>query len=90
MSFDEKKRNEEISQLAMVMFEGVARTAFQKLGFNLSASGAIDADFRQLEQWIGKEWWHSDKIYVELSAHLTNEFKTALIRIGVDKSKFKK
>ena len=80
-SMDERVINENIEKLAFIMFNSCMRCVFEKLGFN-DEFQAIKYE-TDLNHYIGKNWWESDRIEVELGAVITTNFKRAFLNLGI-------
>jgi hypothetical protein len=70
-------------RLSYRLFDNYMAAVFKHLGFeeDWQRDSVIVKD--NLEHWIGKDWWNSDRISVELCATVTTQFKSAFIRIGI-------
>lgn len=78
----EPELNQKAVKLSYRLFDNYMATVFKHLGFEeWSRNSVIIKD--DLEHWIGKEWWNSDKITFEVGANVTTKFKTAFLSIGI-------
>lgn len=69
-------------RLSYKLFDNYMATVFKHLGFEeWQRDSVIVRD--NLEHWIGKDWWNSDRITVELGANVTTKFKSAFLAIGI-------
>ena len=84
---EEKELIKKAERLAKILCQNYIEAIFEKLGFD--NDNIVGLNFgTNLEAYLGKEWYkHRDKIDVEISATITNKFKTAFIAIGVDFTK---
>ncbi len=68
--------------LSWRLFDNYMSAVFIHLGFNEPWNKqTVRAD--NLEHWVGKEWWKSGKIEIEVCANVTTKFREAFLRIGV-------
>ena len=68
--------------LSYRLFDNYMAAVFKHLGFEeWQRESVIVRD--NLEHWIGKDWWNSDRITVELGANVTTKFKSAFLSIGI-------
>jgi len=81
-AFDKEKVEVEIKNLADAMFRSAISGAFSKLGFE-DMSDLRSMCFREIEHWLGKYWWTSEKLDVTIGAQITNKFKGAFLALGV-------
>ena len=69
-------------RLSYRLFDNYMAAVFKHLGFEeWQRESVIVRD--NLEHWIGKDWWNSDRITVELGANVTTKFKSAFLSIGI-------
>ena len=69
-------------RLSYRLFDNYMAAVFKHLGFEeWTRDSVIVRD--NLEHWIGKDWWNSDRITFELGANVTTKFKTAFLSIGI-------
>lgn len=69
-------------RLSYRLFDNYMAAVFKHLGFGeWQRNSVIVRD--NLEHWIGKDWWNSDRITVELEANVTTKFKSAFLSIGI-------
>lgn len=69
-------------RLSYKLFDNYMATVFEHLGFGeWQRDSVIVRD--NLEHWIGKDWWNSDRITIELGANVTTKFKSAFLSIGI-------
>ena len=69
-------------RLSYRLFDNYMAAVFKHLGFEeWRRDSVIVRD--NLEHWIGKDWWNSDRITIELGANVTTKFKTAFLSIGI-------
>jgi hypothetical protein len=95
---ESKKRNDELEaklnelseselkqkavSLAYRLFDNYMGCVFTHLGFeNWQRESVIIHD--NLEHWIGKSWWNSERIKVEIGANVSNTFRKAFLSIGI-------
>ena len=69
-------------RLSYRLFDNYMATVFEHLGFGEWERGSVIV-MDNLEHWIGKDWWNSDRIKVEIGANVTNTFKSAFLSIGI-------
>jgi len=81
-AFDKEKVEGEIKNLADAMFRSAISGVFSKLGFE-DISDLRSMCFREIEHWLGKYWWTSEKLDVTIGAQITNKFKGAFLALGV-------
>jgi len=86
-AFDKENVEKEIENLADKMFRSVMESVFLKLGFEESKSDIGGINFPTLKHYLGKYWWHEDKLDVLIGANITNKFKYAFIRLGIKEEK---
>lgn len=69
-------------RLSYRLFDNYMAAVFKHLGFEeWQRESVIVRD--NLEHCIGKDWWNSDRITVELGANVTTKFKSAFLSIGI-------
>lgn len=79
-SFDPKALDAAAVDLAWVLFNSYMGAVFSKLGFD---SWEPIRKYNSLEHWLGKKWYNSDRLTIELEAHITTKFRNAFLRLGV-------
>ena len=78
----EPELNQKAIDLSWVLFISYMETVFEHLGFEkVTWNRTVIKD--NLEQWLGKDWWNSDRVKVELGANVTTQFRAAFLSIGV-------
>ena len=78
----ESELKQKAVRLSYRLFDNYMATVFKHLGFEeWQRDSVIVRD--NLEHWIGKDLWNSDRITVELGATVTTKFKTAFLSIGI-------
>lgn len=82
-SLNEEELKSQAITLANTMFLGAMQCVFEKLGFEDTNMDYYHADFGQLQHWLGKFWYQSDRICVELGANITTMFRGAYLKIGI-------
>lgn len=82
ISLNEDELKKHAIGLSRSMFGSVMNRIFTELGFEDSIC-LSDIDFGELEHYLGKNWWCSEKINVVLGANITNQFRKAYLRIGI-------
>ena len=68
--------------MAYRLFDNYMAAVFRHLGFDQWRTDTVIIR-DNLEHWIGKDWWGSDRISFELGANVTTQFKTAFLSIGI-------
>lgn len=74
------------NDLARKMFGDVMHRVFDELGFE-DRIWLNDIDFGNLQHYLGKNWWNSDRLDITLGATVTNHFKGAFLKMGVKTDK---
>ncbi len=82
-SLDEVTLRNNAVSLAEKMFRSVFSTVCEKLGFPCSNIRWSDMSFHELEHWLGKNWWESEKLTVDVGATITTHFKNAFLHLGI-------
>lgn len=77
---EDKLRSDAI-QLSYKLMEDYMSAIFEKLGFE-SRFDATHVE-SNLEHWLGKFWWRSDRIKFTIGATVTEEFRKAFLNIGI-------
>ena len=81
-SLDEKVLKQQANDLARKIFGDVMNRVFTDLGFE-DKTWLNDVDFGNLQHYLGKTWWNSDKLEIQLGANISNQFKGAYLRMGI-------
>lgn len=69
-------------RLSYRLFDNYMATVFKHLGFEeWQRDSVIFKD--NLEDLIGKDWWNSDRLTIELGASVTTKFNSAFLAIGI-------
>ena len=77
----ENELKESAVKLSFTLFENYMSSVFKHLGFEtFRESVRINEDLRH---WLGKSWWNSEKLNIQIGVNITNQFKTAFLSIGV-------
>lgn len=79
LSEDELK--ESAVKLSFTLFENYMSCVFKHLGFEPFGESVIIKD--NLRPWLGKSWWNSEKLNIQIGANITNQFKNAFLSIGI-------
>lgn len=82
-SLDKEELRKQAVDLSRQMFENVVHRVFKELGFEKPFTLSNDINFRQLEHWLGKDWWVHQDLEVEIGATITNKFKRAFLKLGI-------
>ena len=69
-------------RLSYRLFDNYMAAVFKHLGFGEWQRDSVIIR-EDLEHWLGKDWWDSDRITVELGANVTTKFKSAFLSIGI-------
>jgi hypothetical protein len=79
----ESELKQKAVRLSYRLFDNYMAAVFKHLGFveEWQRDSVIVRD--NLEHWIGKDWWNSDRITIELGANVTTKFKSAFLEIGI-------
>jgi len=80
--FSEPELKQKAVRLSYRLFDSYMATVFKHLGFDEWEKNRV-VFMDNLEHWIGKDWWNSDRISVELGANVTTKFKKAFLSIGI-------
>lgn len=68
--------------LAIDMLKEINSKVFKELGFDSDPFG--DVRFKEnVVHFLGEDWFKSDRLYVELGATITTEYKNAFLRLGI-------
>lgn len=67
--------------LSWRLLDNYLAAVFTHLGFNNKNDTVIVKE--NLEHYLGKSWWNSERIKFELGATITTEFRTAFLKIGI-------
>jgi len=81
-SLDEEKLRQDALQLAMFIFNSTFTSVCDKIGFDYSPNW-LNVDLVKLDHYLGKTFWSSERMEVEIGVSLTNKFKTAFIKLGI-------
>lgn len=85
-SLDKEQLILEASEVALGVFMKYIEGTFSALGFKSDGYLSRDIDVSdELMKNLGKPHWRCDKFDVKLSARLSENWKSAFIRIGVSK-----
>lgn len=83
---DPEKLREDAESLAYRMFDSYMTAVFEKLGFkNAWPQRSVHFEIN-IQQELGKAWYNSERLKVNISAHVSNEFREAILSIGVQTS----
>jgi hypothetical protein len=85
-AFDEKQIDYKIKETAYNLFNNYMGLVFRELGFGKWNSRYVDFN-DDVEHWLGKRWYDTDKVSVEVRAVVSNKFKAMLLLLGVKSSK---
>ena len=77
----ENKLKESAVKLSFTLFENYMSCVFKRLGFEPFRESVIIKD--DLIHWLGKSWWNSEKLNIQIGANITNQFKKAFLSIGI-------
>jgi hypothetical protein len=77
----ESELKESAVKLSFILFENYMSCVFRHLGFESFRESVIVKD--DLRHWLGKSWWNSEKINIQIGANITNQFKNAFLSIGI-------
>lgn len=82
-SLDKNKLHSDAIELSRQMFNQYVTAIFAKLGFadRGYACGVIFED--NLEHWLGKNWYTSDRLRITFGATVTETFKSAFLSLGI-------
>lgn len=69
-------------RLSYRLFDNYMATVFKHLGFGEWQRGSVIIN-SDLEHWLGKDWWNSDRIKIDLGANVSTKFKNAFLSIGI-------
>lgn len=78
----EKELVEKAVRLSYRLLDNYLLAIFNRLGFEQTHQKAVVIHY-DLEHWIGKDWWNSDRFTIELGADVSTKFKSAFLSIGV-------
>ena len=77
-------------ELSKILFEKYCYAIFKKLGFN---SPRVKFDISSLRNQLSKKWFSEEcrnKIQVTIGATITNNFRDAILSVGIDESVIEK
>jgi chromosome segregation ATPase len=81
-ALDESALKKQAVDLAYRLLNNYLEAIFKKLGFNGTADKPLIIK-DNLEHFLGKDWWTSERVEIELGADVTANFKRAFLSIGV-------
>ena len=82
---------ERSNKLAETIFRDVMKKVFTELGFEESPyMHEDDVCFMDLEYKLGKEWWKSEKLVVQLAASISTHFSYGYLILGINREKWMK
>lgn len=81
-TLDEKELKAQAIALAWRLFNAYVSGIFTKLGFEDSGDQPVSTE-NNLTHWLGKSWYNSDRLTVEVGARVTSQFRTAFINLGI-------
>ncbi len=81
-NLDENVLKKDAVRLSYKLFNDYMDAIFKHLGFGEWQRDSVIIR-EDLEHWLGKDWWDSDRITVELGANVTTKFKSAFLAIGI-------
>lgn len=84
----ENELKESAVKLSFTLFENYMNCVFRHLGFEQFRETVIIKD--DLRHWLGKSWWNSEKLNIQIAANITNQFKNAFLSIGIITTENKK
>jgi hypothetical protein len=80
---DETAMKEKAVDLAKWLFDNYMECTFKGLGFG-SAYHRRSVSFPDnIERFVGNTWWNSERIVVDVSANVSNNFRNAFLSFGV-------
>lgn len=79
-----EENEKKIINLAFLLFENYLQSLFKKLGF--LNNGNFQSPILQtsdLNHWIGKRWYNSERIEFVIGANVSNKWRNAFLNIGI-------
>jgi hypothetical protein len=80
-SLSEDELKKQAVRLSYRLFQDYMKATFERLGLG-EWEGTLVIN-NNLEHWIGKEWWTSERVSFEIGAEVTTKIKRAFLRIGI-------
>lgn len=68
--------------LSYHLFDNYMGAVFKHLGFEKWQNKSV-IKVNDIEHWLGKNWWFSDRLTIDLCANVTTKFKSAFLKIGI-------
>lgn len=81
-SLNESELKKQATSLAMKIFHDVMNRVFEKLGFE-GRMNPNEINFSNLEHYLGKSWYTSERLHIELGATITDQFRCAFLSMGI-------
>lgn len=81
-SLNEKELREEAVRLSFRLFEDYLHATFTHLGFDQEGVSSVVVR-ENLEHWLGKSWYRSERVTFQLGATITTKMRKAFLQIGI-------
>lgn len=82
-NLDKKELHKQAVTLSKILFNDYMTAVFSKLGFHEGWQRDSVNFENNLEHWLGKDWWHSDRLTIGLRASISKEWKRAFLDMGI-------